>query len=130
MPDATGEDHLPWTRPLFPLEVIAVTEMTRTAAATVIAALSGMRSGELMELTVGCRRPAREEAPGLARYRLAGKVVKGRPLGGTADEWVVVEPVFTAVDLLEQLHNDPAEGASLLGSFEFQLPVPAISATG
>jgi len=122
--DAAGEDHLPWTRPLFPLEVIAVTEMTRTAAATVIAALSGMRSGELMELTVGCRLPPAQQAPGLARYRLAGKVVKGRPLGGTADEWVVVEPVFTAVDLVEQLHTDRAEGASLLGRLSFSSRFP------
>ena len=42
-----------------------------------------MRTSELMELQVGCRRPVEEPTPGLMRYRLASKLVKGQPLGGT-----------------------------------------------
>ena len=51
--------------------------------------------------------PARGTGPGLLRYRLASKVVKGQPLGGTDDEWVVIEPVYRAVGLAEQLHDNP-----------------------
>ena len=41
------------------------------------------------------------------RYRLAGKVIKGQPLGGTQDQWVVIEPAYRAAELAEQLHDDP-----------------------
>ncbi|MFI9723874.1 hypothetical protein ACIHFE_30170 [Streptomyces sp. NPDC052396] len=41
-------------------------------------ALTGMRSSELMELTVGCRRMDDAVGTGLARHRLVSKVVKGR----------------------------------------------------
>ena len=70
-----------------------------------------MRASELMELQVGCRQPE-EFSPGLAPYRIASKVVKGQPLGGTQDEWVVIQPVYQAVELAEQLHDDPREGGA------------------
>ena len=72
----------------------------------------------LKELQVGCRQPE-EFSPGLVRYRIASKVVKGQPLGGTQDEWVVIQPVYQAVELAEQLHDDPREGGPLFGRFEF-----------
>jgi len=77
-----------------------------------------MRASELMELQVGCRR-LEEFSPGLVRYKIASKVVKGQPLGGTQDEWVVIQPVYQAVELAEQLHDDPREGEPLFGRFEF-----------
>jgi hypothetical protein len=43
------------------------------------------------------------------RYRLASKVVKGQPLGGTPDEWVVIEPAYQAAQLLVRLHDDPGQ---------------------
>jgi hypothetical protein len=60
--------------------------VVRTAAAGVVVAVSGMRSSELMELGVGCRRPPEEFGPGMVRCRLASKVIKGQPQGGTRDE--------------------------------------------
>jgi hypothetical protein len=72
-----------------------------------------------MELRIGCRRPIEEPIAGLRRFRIASKVVKGQPLGGTDDEWIVVEPVFQAVGLAEQLHNAPHDEALIFGRFAF-----------
>ena len=82
-----------------------------------------------MELRVGCRRPVEEPIPGLKRYRVASKIIKGQGLGGTDDEWVVIEPVYHAIGLVEQLHDDPREGALLLSRFTFYVRYPG-SATG
>ncbi len=116
---ADSQGSLPWTTPLHRFEADALIGITRTATTVLTGAVSGMRSSELMELRTGCRRPAEEYAPGLVRYRLASKVVKGQPLGGTDDEWVVIEPVFRAIELAEQLHHDPRAGALLFGRFAF-----------
>ncbi|MEU8928094.1 site-specific integrase [Kitasatospora sp. NPDC048545] len=121
IPTADEGSTLPWTLPLHRLEAIAVVGIVRTAALITTAAISGMRASELMELRIGCRRPPEESIPGLVRYRLASKIVKGQPLGGTDDEWVVIEPVHRAVGLLEQLHEAPADGALLLGRFAFNV---------
>jgi hypothetical protein len=118
--DAAGDGVLPWTVPLHRLQAIALVGIVRTAAIVILAAISGMRAGELMELTIGCRRPPEELGPGLTRYRLASTVVKGQPPGGTPDEWVVVEPVHQAVELAERLHADPHEGAPLFGRLAFR----------
>jgi hypothetical protein len=80
-----------------------------------------MRSSELMELEVGCCHPPEEHGPGLVRYRLASKVIKGQPLGGTPDEWVVIEPAYQAAQLLERLHDNPQPGKPLLGRFAFDV---------
>ena len=61
-----------------------------------------------MELRVGCRRPARgTRSPAWSATGWPARLVKGQPLGGTDDEWVVIEPVYRAVELAEQLHDDP-----------------------
>lgn len=73
-----------------------------------------------MELQVGCRQPTEECGPGLVRYGLAGKLVKGQPLGGVLDEWVVIQDIYEAAGLAEQLHDDPADGNLLFGRFHFK----------
>ena len=94
-PAADGsDDMLPWTLPLHRSQAVALVGVVRTAAIIILAATSGMRSSELMELRVGCRRPVEEPIPGLKRYRIASKIVKGQASGGTDDEWVVIEPVL------------------------------------
>jgi len=115
---ADGQGRVPWSPPLHRLEAVALTGVVRTAAATVIAAVSGMRASELMELQAGCQT-AEELGPGMVRYRLAGKLVKGQPLGGTRDEWVVIEPAYQAAELAGQLHDDPADGSLLFGRIAF-----------
>jgi hypothetical protein len=119
VPRADGQDTVPWTIPLQRDEAEGLTGIVRTAAIIVILAVSGMRSSEVMELRVGARLPPEEPGPGLIRYRLASKVIKGQPLGGTEDQWVVIEPVYRAVELAEQLHDNPQDGAPLLGRFAF-----------
>jgi integrase len=109
----------PWSPPLHRSQAVAVVGIVRTAAIIVLAASSGMRSSELMELRVGCRRPIEEPIPGLKRYRIDSKIVKGQPFGGTDDEWVVIEPAFRAVELAEQLHPDPGHGVLLFSRFAF-----------
>jgi hypothetical protein len=118
---ATGDQRLPWTLPLLGFEVVALAGTVRTACIIVMAAASGMRSSELMELTAGCRRPPEEIRPALVRYRVAGKVIKGQPLGGVADEWVVIEPVHRAAKLAERLLDDPDDDTPLFGRFAFEV---------
>lgn len=91
----TGQ-RLPWSKPLHTSEVAALAEVARHACLAVIAALPGMRTSELAELVVGCRRST-QIAPDLIRYRIAGKRIKGQPLGGLDDEWVVIEQVHHAI---------------------------------
>lgn len=116
---AEGEGALAWTPPLDRLEAVALVGIVRTAAIILLAAVSGMRSSELMELRVGCCCPPEHFGPDLVRYRLASRVVKGQPLGGTPDEWVVIEPAYRATELLEGLHENPKNGVPLLGRFAF-----------
>jgi hypothetical protein len=118
---ADGDGLLTWTLPLDRMQAVAVVGIVRTAAIITLAAVSGMRSSELMELQVGCRRPPEGYSSGLVRYRLASKVIKGQPLGGVADEWVVIEPAYRATELLERLHDNPENGAPLLGRFAFDV---------
>jgi len=118
---ADGQGQVPWTQPLHRLEAVAVVGVVRTAAAAAVAAVSGMRACELMELQVGCRLPPEEALPGTARYRLAGKLIKGQALGGTRDEWVVIEPAYQAAGLAEQLHDAPADGDLLFGRIAFNV---------
>ncbi|MBS2963820.1 hypothetical protein KGA66_12235 [Actinocrinis puniceicyclus] len=118
-PAADGCGMLPWTLPLHRSQAVALVGIVRTAAILLLAAAAGMRASELMELRIGCRRPVEEPVPGLRRYRIASKVIKGQPLGGTADEWVVIEPAYRAVELAEQLHDTQNEGGPLFGRFDF-----------
>ncbi len=118
---ADGQGAIPWTVPLDHLEAVALVGIIRTAAIITLAAVSGMRSSELMELRAGCCRPPEDHGTGLVRYRLAGKVIKGQPLGGLDDEWVVIEPAYQAARLLEQLLDQPEDGVPLLGRFAFDV---------
>jgi hypothetical protein len=120
VPAADGE-IMPWTTPLQRDEASGLIGIIRTAAITVILGVAGMRVSEVMELQVGARQPPQEAGPGLTRYRIASNVIKGQPLGGTRDQWVVIESVYQAVALAEQLHDDPHDGALLFGRFAFEI---------
>lgn len=115
---ASGE-KLPWTVPLQREEATALIGVIRAAAIIVILAVTGMRISEVMELQVGARQPPQEAGPGMTRYRIASNLIKGQPLGGTRDEWVVIESVYHAIGLAEQLHDDPRDGTLLFGRLSF-----------
>jgi len=127
IPVADG-GNVPWTLPLHAFEVVHLAEVARTACLLVIAAVTGMRAGELMELTAAAPLPPRETASGLARYKLAGRVIKDQPHGGTPDEWVVIAEVHRAARLAASLlagHSDDTPGQDdgtarpLFGRFSF-----------
>jgi integrase len=119
---ADGNGTVPWTVPLSAKHARDLHDYLRTAAILVTAAVSGMRKSELCELTAGCCLPLQEVLPGLARYRIAGKVIKGAPSGGAADEWVVTREVYDAVAVAAQLaRTEPDDAAPLFGRFTFSL---------
>jgi integrase len=118
---AAGGEQVPWTLPVGEQSVRHLGDYATTACIIVIAAVSGMRASELAELQVGCRRPPQEIAPGMFRHRLASKIIKGQPFGGTDDEWVVIEEACQAVALAENLHADPADGDPLFTADVFRL---------
>ncbi|MEG8184610.1 site-specific integrase [Nocardia terpenica] len=120
-PTADDGSLRPWSLPLHRHEAVALVGIVRTAAIITLAACSGMRACELMELRVGCRLPVEEPVPGLKRFRLASKLIKGQPLGGIDDQWVVIEPAYRATELIEQLHDNPSEGELLLSRFAFRV---------
>jgi hypothetical protein len=70
----------------------------------VIAFLSGMRDEEVRELGRDCAftEPADD---GRMRYKLRGRVYKGARLSGEEADWVVLEVVHQAVDVLLQLND-------------------------
>ena len=59
------------------------------------------------------------------RYSLASKRIKGEPLGGAADEWVVIEPAYRAVELAARLSEAKTAlagmepGTSVFGRYAF-----------
>ncbi|TWP33183.1 hypothetical protein [Leekyejoonella antrihumi] len=114
-----GQGTIAWTVPLDRGEADALIGIVRTAAITIIAAICGMRSSELMELRVGCCLPPEHFGADLVRYRLASTIIKGQPLGGLADEWVVIEPAYRAAQLLQTLHSSGQDGQPLIGRFSF-----------
>jgi len=82
-----------------------------------------MRESELMELRSGCRRPPAAGDP-FARHRLAGTLIKGQPIGGTEEEWVVIEQVDQAVAVAEQLSGRAEPDAPVFGRFSFPVRYP------
>jgi hypothetical protein len=78
------------------------------AACFIVIALSGMRLEEITAIRRGCigRVGLRN---GDERIRLHGTIYKHQRLGGTPASWVVIEPVASAVAVLERLappHQD------------------------
>jgi integrase len=102
VPRADGTGTVPWTLPLEEHDIRNLASYIHTGCILLVAALTGMRQSELMELRRGCRSPS-SHGNGLTRYRLTGNLVKWQPLGGTREEWVVIEAVHDAIGLAEQL---------------------------
>ncbi|MFJ7997127.1 site-specific integrase [Streptomyces sp. NPDC096310] len=117
---ADEQGEIPWTAPIPEDQVRTLERQLRTACIIVTAAVSGMRISEIAELAVGCRL-TEEPIPGMVRYRLASKVIKGQPLGGTDDEWIVTEEVHRAVKVAEDLMGSEEPGTLLFGNFAFNL---------
>ena len=114
---ADGDGAISWSEPLSDLHARDLADYLRTAAITVIAAISGMRKSELCELATGSCLPPKEVMPGLFRYKIASTLIKGQPHGGTPDEWVVTKEVYDAAGIAAQLLGSPPDGTPLFGRF-------------
>jgi hypothetical protein len=110
---ADGTGATPWSLPLTSMQADDLAMIVFNACLFVAAAVSGMRSSELMELTTRSCLPPRQAGQGLFRYSLASKRIKGEPLGGAADEWVVIEPAYRAVELAARLSGAKAALAGM-----------------
>jgi hypothetical protein len=100
---ADNRGRVPWTEALTANRVNDLAMTVFNAALLTAVAVSGMRSSEVMELTTSACLPLREFKPGLFRYSLASKRIKGEQWGGVADEWVVIESAYRAVELATRL---------------------------
>ena len=120
---ADGTRTVAWTEPLTAHGADQLAAMVFTACLFVTAAVSGMRSSELMELTTGSCTEPRELQPGLFRFALSSKRIKSEQWGGVPDEWIVIEPAYRAVELATRLAvfdttRDPAD-PRVFGRFAF-----------
>lgn len=113
----------PWTQPLDERDVRDLAGYLHTACLLITATLTGMRASELMELRIGCRHTS-HHGQDKRRYRLTSKLIKGQPLGGTDEEWVVIEQVHHTVALAEQLIADDKHDALIFGRFSFGIRYP------
>lgn len=100
---ADGTGNIAWTAALTTNQVDDLALIVFNAALFVATAITGMRSSELMELTTASCLPPREVKPGLFRYSLASRRIKGEKWGGVPDEWVVIESAYRAVELATRL---------------------------
>ena len=124
VPRADDTGTTPWTLPLDERDIRDLTGYAHTACLLLTAALTGMRGSELMELRHGCRSITRH-GDGLTRYRLKSKLVKGQPLGGTSEEWVVIKAVHDAIGMAEQLSRLTGVPEDLIfGRFSFEPRYP------
>ena len=128
VPRADGAGAAPWTLPLDERDIRDLTGYAHTACLLLTAALTGMRGSELMELRHGCRSTT-QHGNGLTRCRLTSKLIKGQPLGGTEEQWVVIEAVHDAIGLAEQLsHYTRTRDDLIFGRFNFDLRYPWLRA--
>lgn len=118
---ADGEGDVAWTEPVSGRDIAMQMPMVVSAAAViVVASVAGMRSSELMELERECCLAPEERAPGLFRYRIEGKLIKGQPLGGLRDEWVVVKEVWQALRTAAEVNPARDRGGKIFGRFAFE----------
>jgi integrase len=121
---ADGAGMAAWTLPLDERDIRDLAGYVHTACLLLTAALTGMRPSELMELRHGCRTTS-QHGDDMIRYRLTSKLIKGQPLGGTSEEWVVIEAVHDAIGLAEQLSCYIRTRDDLIfGRFNFDLRYP------
>lgn len=111
LPVTARLDGRPWIGSLDFEAVGLLTTHLNTAALVVVAYLSGMRPEEVLHLQRGCCTRD-DTGDGVVRYRVSGRHFSGvvdedgntRPDGEQrAHPWTVIEPVATAICVLERL---------------------------
>ncbi|MEV8413975.1 hypothetical protein AB0P45_10235 [Streptomyces niveus] len=101
-PDA---DPVPWTgAPLSLGDVQTLRAIVVHGCLLVTAAVSGMRSSELLELDAASCRPPAQLPGGRTRFVLSGRLVKHRDeRQKVTEEWTVIEEAYRAVELAARL---------------------------
>jgi len=113
LPGSAAVWHLPFTVK----EMKAECEYLSLACYIVCAYLSGMRDSEVRALQRDCLEMLRDAMGDVFRYKLKGKVHKGRSVP-LSRKWIVIEPVARAVTVLQALteHFHQQTGTNLLFS--------------
>ncbi|WP_405186534.1 hypothetical protein OG582_21115 [Streptomyces anulatus] len=110
---ARHDDELamvPWTLPLTGDRVRDLAFVVLAACRVLVASISGMRAGELDELTVASPQAPVTVSGDTQRFKLAAKLIKGQELGGVREEWVVLEPAYRAVQLAARINRAEGDG--------------------
>ena len=107
------ETGRPW-RPRFDAKTLAQEErMLQSAAYVLCAYLSGMRDCEVQAMQRGCLSITRSEDGLIMRHRVRSVAYKGKSSHGQAAEWITIEPVAKAVEVLERLSFPAATARGL-----------------
>lgn len=103
----------PW-RPRFDVKTLAQEErMLQSAAYVLCAYLTGMRDCEVQAMRRGCLSISRSEDGVIMRHRVRSVAYKGKSSHGEAADWVTIEPVAKAIDVLERLSFRAASARGL-----------------
>jgi hypothetical protein len=107
------ETGQPW-RPRFDAKTLAQEErMLQSAAYILCAYLTGMRDCEVQAMQRGCLAISRSEDGLIMRHRVRSVAYKGKSSHGEAADWVTIEPVAKAIDVLERLSFRAASARGL-----------------
>lgn len=97
------ETGKPW-RPRFDAKTLAAEErMLQSAAYILCAYLTGMRDCEVQAMQRGCLSLTRSEDGMIMSHRVRSVAYKGKSTQGEPADWVTIEPVARAVEVLERL---------------------------
>ena len=107
------ETGKPW-RPRFDAKTLAAEErMLQSAAYILCAYLTGMRDCEVQAMQRGCLSLTRSEDGMIMRHRVRSVAYKGKSSQGEPAEWITIEPVAKAIEVLERLSFPSASARDL-----------------
>lgn len=107
------ETGRPW-RPRFDVKTVAQEErMLQSAAYILCAYLTGMRDCEVQAMQRGCRSLTRSGDGMIVRHRIRSVAYKGKSSQGEPAEWITIEPVAKAIEVLERLSYRAASARGL-----------------
>ena len=108
-----AESGKPW-RSRFDIKALAQEErMLQSAAYIVCAYLTGMRDCEVQAMQRGCLSLTRSEDGIIMRHRVRSVAYKGKSSQGEPADWITIEPVARAIEVLERLSFRAASARGL-----------------
>ncbi len=107
---------LPWRERFDGLSLAREERMLQGACYIVCAYLTGMRDSEVQAMQPGCVSPVRSADGLVERYRVRSTVYKRHGARGVQADWITIEPVARAVEVMEVLsaRNRREKGLSSL----------------